>query len=196
MFTEKLNFIIFSHSQKDQILKLKVKFSAIFKHENNKTTKFLALGKCLKNIDFVQLLKFPNLNFEKSTLSYDAEWLSIVRKTNKLIPLSDRPLSMEIYEKFIKKEFEITNEEMSKIEMELKNFEIPKNFEKTAPGYNSKEEKNYKIEYRTNPQTTKFCEKLKIEDMFYKKQCQILSKNKETIAKNDKNEIEIDKIFE
>jgi lariat debranching enzyme len=68
---------------------LHVKFPAVVTHENEneKITRFLALDKCLPHRDYMQILHFPEATGQKN-LSYDQQWLAIVKSTNHLLSLT------------------------------------------------------------------------------------------------------------
>jgi lariat debranching enzyme len=70
---------------------LHVKYSAIIPHTDGSETRFLALDKCLRNRQFLQVV---DVNVKKNEeqedknerrLCYDAEWLAIVRATHSLL---------------------------------------------------------------------------------------------------------------
>lgn len=70
-------------------------FTSLIQDENTqsiKVTKFLALDKCLPRRDFLQVIEVPST--EPLELSYDAEWLTILRLTNHLLSVSDKTVYM------------------------------------------------------------------------------------------------------
>ncbi|KAJ3013066.1 lariat debranching enzyme [Thoreauomyces humboldtii] len=98
-------------------------------------TKFLALDKCLPNRDFLQVLEFPDTEGASMALSYDEEWLAIVRATNDLLSLTKVqakvPADDEIKTR-IDAERAWIKEHVSSRENGLL---IPQNFSMTAPAY-------------------------------------------------------------
>lgn len=64
---------------------LHCKFAALVPHEDGKTTKFLALDKCLPRRRFLQIIEIPHDDNLKIELSYDLEWLAILHLTNHLL---------------------------------------------------------------------------------------------------------------
>lgn len=150
---------------------LHCKFSALIPHENTeKSTKFLALDKCLPRRKFLQILDIgdPVKDDEKLQLFYDLEWLTILNLTNHLISVKNLAGYMpgpgggkERYD------FKPTTDEM---EIVLQKFEgslkIPENFRQTVEAYKiSSNKKFYKQPpSEINPQTTTFCDILQIDD--------------------------------
>jgi lariat debranching enzyme len=70
-----------------------VKFAALVEHDSiqnqpPRTTKFLALDKCLPKRDFMQIVDFPEKNATDG-FSLDPEWLSILRSNHGNHPLMD-----------------------------------------------------------------------------------------------------------
>lgn len=69
---------------------LHVKFPALVRHQGGRTTRFLALDKCLPQRDFLQIVNFPMAEGPKE-FSYDKEWLSILRTTMPLMRFTPHP---------------------------------------------------------------------------------------------------------
>ncbi|KAJ4815125.1 Lariat debranching enzyme [Rhynchospora pubera] len=71
---------------------LHCKFPAIIQHgEGGPVTKFLALDKCLPNRGFLQVIEIES-DPGPYEITYDEEWLAIVRKFNGLFPLTRKGL--------------------------------------------------------------------------------------------------------
>jgi lariat debranching enzyme len=74
---------------------LHVKFAAIVDHSSDgsgeQTTKFLALDKCLPRRDYLQILEFPDVPESEKKLSYDPEWLAILKESLKYYSTSRHP---------------------------------------------------------------------------------------------------------
>ncbi|GAX78087.1 hypothetical protein CEUSTIGMA_g5529.t1 [Chlamydomonas eustigma] len=71
------------------------KFPAIVPHSDSSITRFLALDKCLPGRDFLQVAVIPLISssvFQHIfwTISYDEEWLAIMRSTHDVINLDRR----------------------------------------------------------------------------------------------------------
>ncbi|XP_005097087.1 lariat debranching enzyme B [Aplysia californica] len=73
---------------------LHVKFAAHVLHQQTdpstpaKTTKFLALDKCLPRRGFLQVLDVPHKESEGLKIKLDPEWLTVLRTTNHLLKLT------------------------------------------------------------------------------------------------------------
>lgn len=137
----------------------------------NLTTNFLALDKCLPNRKFLQLLSIdplaPSNPPALPTLTYDKEWLAILRVFGSQDPHlpSARDPGEAVYTSLIAKEEEWVEEHLVK----PGKMAVPENFEITAPVYDGKAigsvGREQPSEY-TNPQTKAFCEMLGIPNYF------------------------------
>lgn len=137
----------------------------------NLTTNFLALDKCLPNRKFLQLLSIdslaPSTPSAPSFLTYDKEWLAILRVFGSQDPHlpSPRDPGEAIYAPLIAKEEEWVEEHLVK----RGKMAVPENFHITAPVYDGKAigsvGREQPREY-TNPQTKEFCEMLGIPNHF------------------------------
>lgn len=132
-----------------------VKFAAVVTHkaeasEETKTTKFLSLDKCLPRRNFLQLLDIPVNDNANKSLSYDKEWLAILKSNSKLNTSHGVT------------EFEI-NEILEIFDNDLK---IPLNFSviNSSLYEESKHNRNKPVILNTNPQTVEFCKKLGVID--------------------------------
>ncbi len=160
---------------------------------SNLTTNFLALDKCLPNRKFLQILSIdplaPSNPPVTPTLTYDKEWLAILRVFGSQDPHlpSPRDLGEAVYTPLIAKEEEWVEEHLVK----QGKMAVPENFGITAPVYDGKAigsvGREQPREY-TNPQTRDFCEMLGIpnhfdaseeerEEMRIKKGLQVQSEN-------------------
>lgn len=143
----------------------------------NKTTNFLALGKCEPYQEFLQLLEInsitgPEMPINRPIkLSYDPEWLAIQRVFAPELNLGGHahdktpPHRGEThYREQILKEQEWITEHVVK----AGRLEIPEDFSITAPVYDPKLNVSPHEMPRevTNPQTTAFCNLIGIENKF------------------------------
>ncbi|XP_021697696.1 lariat debranching enzyme [Aedes aegypti] len=146
------------------------KFSALIPHDDGKDTKFLGLDKCLPKRKFLQVL---DIECEEASsgvsLCYDLEWLTILHLTNHLI-------SIRGWKGYMPGEgggerFKFTPTEAEK-QMILERFQndlrIPQNFTRIVEPYNPAMKQDMDLVGQPkaflNPQTTEFCDKLKIDD--------------------------------
>ena len=138
----------------------------------NKTVKFLALDKCLPNRKFLEILEIhtsdPSAPKEdEPALSYDPEWLAILRTFASNDPHAPTPFNEgeDVYGPQIEKEEEwVASNIVSQDKLT-----IPENFEPMAPYYDGQDINSVgteqPIEY-TNPQTVAFCKLLDIPNWF------------------------------
>ena len=138
----------------------------------NKETSFLALDKCLPNRKFLQFLEIEPLSVHGDptippTLSYDPEWLAILRVFGTHDPhLAFPPNPGEVaYAPLIQAQEVWVQENLVEKEM----MPVPDNFELTAPVHDGKNietvGRKQPKEY-SNPQTKAFCEMLGIPNWF------------------------------
>ena len=143
----------------------------------NKSTRFLALDKCLPNRKFLQLVEIEAISEPGTThvdrpftLMYDREWLAITRTFSSELVLGDGGARVPLdkgeaqYRALIEAEEDWVEQN---IVMPGK-MQIPGNFETTAPHFDvsvgiatREQPKEY-----TNPQTTVFCNLVQIGNPF------------------------------
>ena len=141
----------------------------------NRTTRFLALDKCLPKRDFLQLLGIASLSGEEAkrplSLEYDKEWLAIVRVFADDLVLGNPSAFVEpdkgeaFYRPLIIKEEAWVEENL----VQTGRMGIPDNFERTAPQFDPIQGTKVKGQPReySNPQTTAFCDLLQIPNPFH-----------------------------
>ncbi|CAO2650765.1 Nn.00g020570.m01.CDS01 [Neocucurbitaria sp. VM-36] len=141
----------------------------------NKTTKFLALDKCLPKRHFLQLLEItPHAPAELQRplqLQYDKEWLAITRVFARDLQLGDPDAKVPtdkgdaFYRPLVEKEMDWVDENVVK----AGKMAIPEDFAITAPiyepavGIHTHEQPQ---EY-SNPHTQSFCDLLQIPNAFH-----------------------------
>ena len=138
----------------------------------NKETKFLALDKCLPSRDFLQLMEInphdsSTASSDLSTMSYDPEWLAILRVFSSCDPHLPFPPDEgeQVHGSNIQAEETWISENLT----QKNSLVIPNNFQLTAPihieGEESRVGDEQPIEY-SNPQTKTFCELINIPNWF------------------------------
>jgi len=152
---------------------LHVKFAAIVPHnETQKSTKFLALDKCLPRRQFLQVVSAgrPVTN-DEVILRYCPVWLAVLKSTSHLLSVERKPRYTPGPGSSERWDFRPTEEELREVEQIFNNdFDIPYNFEQTALSYKSTGDNRInmrgvpKPQATTNSQTTAFCSKLGILD--------------------------------
>ncbi|UMM13738.1 hypothetical protein L5515_001866 [Caenorhabditis briggsae] len=159
---------------------LHIKFAALVPHkgsgsERPQPTRFLSLDKPIPGRQFMQALEINVASDAKMELSYDPEWLAILKNTDLLttadktkIVLPDRIGSVPcVYDR---KDFRPTAEEMEEI-TKLGDLTIKTDtFKHTAPPLkeDTSEAKNVPPSaYYHNPQSAEFCQWLGIKDLNY-----------------------------
>ena len=148
---------------------LHVKFEALINHSPNITTRFLALDKPVRPHAYLEFIDIPQKagisDPEEKVLSYDAEWLSILQKTNRLMSTDKHPNpkvphiwinSYVVSDKDLESVKEIFNCDLS----------VPNNFKMTEPVLEDRDTDPQRLTNIPNPQTTLFCQKLQVLDPF------------------------------
>lgn len=171
---------------------LHVKFAAVVKHSEQKSTKFLALDKCLPHRDYLQVVDFPEAKGPR-VLRYDEEWLAIVRSTHPLLNLSPSRSYMPTHTSSLRYDFRATADELKWIRGRLTQqtsssssssassssasafnssndadaiYNVPNNFQISAPVFVPplRNKSAPQPEFKANPQTSTFCKLLDIPD--------------------------------
>uniref|UniRef100_A0A8R1V5A3 Lariat debranching enzyme C-terminal domain-containing protein n=1 Tax=Pristionchus pacificus TaxID=54126 RepID=A0A8R1V5A3_PRIPA len=137
--------------------------------ENEKVTRFLSLDKPLPRRHFLQSIDLWVDENADLSLSYDEEWLAILKNTDSLVCTTDKkaylPSKMNKTERY---DFTPTEEELAEIRSLKDDFHIPFNFQPTAPPLMKDDEEDKRAPpafYYRNPQSTQFCSWLGIQDL-------------------------------
>ncbi|XP_008211009.1 lariat debranching enzyme [Nasonia vitripennis] len=149
---------------------LHCKFAAVVSNEDcSKTTKFLALDKCLPRRKFIQVIDIDHDQSLPIKLSYDLEWLTILYLTNHLLSVKNTLSYMPGPHHQVRWKFVPLEEEKERIHHKLNyDLTVPLNFKETVERYDPEnpymrvDQPNLSV----NHQTTEFCDKLGIDDPF------------------------------
>ncbi|XP_060639910.2 lariat debranching enzyme [Anolis sagrei] len=153
---------------------LHVKFAAWMQHKTNgkeqepKTTKFLALDKCLPHRDFLQIVEIPHDPNASNHLEYDPEWIAVLKATNNLINISanswNMPENNGLYEKW---DYSVSEEDIRGVLEEANHdLQVPDNFSAMAACCDANtSQQHIKPVHRINPQTTEFCARFGLTDI-------------------------------
>ncbi|CAK8683536.1 unnamed protein product [Clavelina lepadiformis] len=157
---------------------LHVKFAAKVEHEldannpdtninKNTITRFLALDKCLPRRDFLQVLTMDTPDNAEGQLTYDAEWLAVLKQTNELMSTSHTSTLLPTSGLHEKWDYSVTNEHIDQIMKVMENnLKVPLNFYRDELSVFNPDAsfQHKKAEFKINQQTTEFCAKLEIND--------------------------------
>lgn len=168
---------------------LHCRFDALMHHNEEQSTKFVALDKCLPNRKFLDFLTIgdedqvedPAAPRQMPTLEYDLEWLTVLHLTNNLLNVSKsytklplQPGPDDPQDNVQRHDFTPSPEEMETVKKKFNgDLTIPKNFTQTVRAYDPQRDgKNFRnlnerIIVELNPQTTEFCAKLGIDDPLF-----------------------------
>ncbi|XP_040860394.1 lariat debranching enzyme isoform X1 [Ochotona curzoniae] len=153
---------------------LHVKFAAVMLHKAKdqgqpaRSTRFLALDKCLPHRDFLQVLEIEHDPSAAPVLEYDVEWLAVLRATDELVNVTGRQWNMPqdngLHARW---DYSATDEAMKEVLKKLNHdLKVPYNFSVTAACYDpGKPHAPAQLLHRISPQTTEFCAQLGITDI-------------------------------
>ncbi|RUS79833.1 hypothetical protein EGW08_012397, partial [Elysia chlorotica] len=156
---------------------LHVKFAAHVQHKPGadgipaKSTKFLALDKCLPRRNFLQVLDIPHNQEEGLKIKLDPEWLNILKSTDHLLKLTPGTVYMPGPGGRERYDFTVSDKEMKDIVATFGgDMTLPENFEQTSPPILGLPNQQMKFARRrplcvqVNPQTTLLCTMLEVTD--------------------------------
>lgn len=142
---------------------LHCKFAALVPHQDGTCTKFLALDKCLPKRDFLQTVDIASSRSGPPQLSYDPEWLCILRSTDHLLRVDPKNHYMPGPGGTERWEFTPNEKEKAEVVDLLGDLKVPSNFERIAPIFTPGQPASCPRPY-PNPQTRTFCETLGLKD--------------------------------
>nr|XP_032831540.1 lariat debranching enzyme B-like [Petromyzon marinus] len=154
---------------------LHVKFAAFVEHKKKegedavKTTRFLALDKCLPQREFLQVLDVPHSGEGPLQLEWDPEWLAILQATNHLVSASPEkqhvPENKSLHERW---DYSVSEEEVRMLAESLGDgLRVAENFLPTVPAYDPQRPDNGReAAHSPNPQTTELCGRLGLVDPY------------------------------
>ncbi|KAK2191814.1 hypothetical protein NP493_44g00005 [Ridgeia piscesae] len=153
---------------------LHVKFAALVQHKSTtgppRTTRFLALDKCLPRREFLQVFDIAPKS-DKLELSLDPEWLAVLKSTNHLMSLNYANNYMPGIGSATRYDFHASDDDIQSIEADFAGvFRIPENFKRSAPMHDTTQDfKRMSApppRIYVNPQTTLLCDMLELTDPF------------------------------
>ncbi|KAJ7523148.1 hypothetical protein O6H91_18G039300 [Diphasiastrum complanatum] len=144
---------------------LHTKFAAVVEHRSEeRTTKFLALDRCLPNKNFLQIIDFP-VPEEPLEFRFDEEWLAITRAYNPFLPLSRSPFTLQSRQLDLKSHRQWVHARLSE-----RGAVVPTEFSMTAPPHDTTLARQAGVQHPSrltacqvrNPQTEAFLELLEL----------------------------------
>jgi len=155
---------------------LHVKYAATVQHPVNgtspRTTRFLSLDKCLPRRDFLQVMDVEPMEIAPPTLTYDEEWLAILKSTYPLLSISKYSARLPRPGNNDRIDYGASQEEIKFVRQRLAQsshgIEIPDNFAQTAPLYNPSQHKSFQQpKPRQSPQTDALLSLLELPNVFF-----------------------------
>ncbi|XP_064646418.1 lariat debranching enzyme A-like [Lineus longissimus] len=151
---------------------LHCKFAALVEHKEgegkeSKTTRFLALDKCLPHRDFLQIVEIPHDKSKPLQLELDPEWLTILKSTNHLMSMNKSYSFMPGPGCAERWDFKARDDEMETIKDDFGGeLTVPENFQMSTPAYDPKQPRGNPPppETRINSQTELICAMLGLTD--------------------------------
>lgn len=151
---------------------LHCKFTAIVNHNNNsnKQTKFLALDKCIKNRDWLQIIELPNKGC-KHDLYYNNEWLAILKSTLPYMSTNKQQNALNIDYNTIQNNINCVNNKLQQLYPHITNnlYPIHQTFTQTVDAYspdNSNTQQRQQLYYIQNPQSKQLLDLIDCNDPF------------------------------
>jgi len=141
---------------------LHVRFEAFVDFGHDIHTKFLALDKCLNRRPYLEVINIDPTQEDEKVLSYDPEWLAILRKTNEFVSIERNPIKKQPPQWIVPDG--VSKAEVEQATQMMGDLKIPLNFTQCLPVLADRDVDPKRVNNYVNPQTTLFCQKLGITD--------------------------------
>ena len=145
---------------------LHVRFKASVEWSDTATTEFLALDKCLPRRKYLEVIDIEPKVAGDKVLAYDPEWLTILKKTDRLLSV-DRLPNNKIPDPRNPNVIidPVTKAEVDEVlQLWAEGLTIPLNFTQSEPALADRDTDPGRTRTFTSPQTTEFCKKNHITD--------------------------------
>lgn len=143
---------------------LHVRFEAVVNHTTDckVQTRFLSLDKVLPNRRYLEIIDIePTDGSQSDGFEYDAEWLAILKATDKLLSIQRQCSSPGLLSRLHCPDESDIERVRQLFDNDLK---IPENFQMTEPVLMDDDLDPQRVRNYVNQQTTEFCKKLDITD--------------------------------
>lgn len=142
---------------------LHVRFEAMIDWSDTAVTNFLALDKCLPGRKYLEIIDVVPRVPGPKVLSYDAEWMAILRKSDQLLSVDRSGGTSRLFPAAVVDP--VSKEEVEAVQkLWPDGLSVPFNFTHAEPALLDKDTDPGRRRSFVNPQTTDFCRKISITD--------------------------------